>query len=204
MVKWVLLLMLFCNVSFACDVDRVVVGLSERAIRDQELRKKLIENETKENIEMVLEDSERNMNWMRGVIEQCGWPFVSIFGDEASRHAWLLVQHADMHPDFQIYAAEHMKRAVLLGEASGRSLALLVDRVSFVHGKPQVYGMQFREDGNGNIYFIDIDKPEEIDERRIEIGLSVFFCWAKRISEDSGKGIVWPQGVIFLPRDCRG
>ena len=140
---------------------------------------------------------------MRTVLAKCGWPERSEVGKKAAHAAWLLTQHADMDPQYQVLAAQQMKYAVLGGEADALDLAVLVDRNRRLTNLPQVYGMQFMTTPGGVIRFYDIVTPSQLDARRKKIGLPSFYCWALHISRQHGNvALEWPTGVLFSPREC--
>jgi hypothetical protein len=53
-----------------------------------------------------------NTAWLKGVIDQSGWPEQSMVGDEAARAAWLLAQHADRDPAAQRRFLQCLEAAV--------------------------------------------------------------------------------------------
>jgi hypothetical protein len=82
---------------------------------------------------------------------------------------------------------------------------LLVDRTRRLSHQPQVYGMQFMALPGKRIRFFDIVSPAELDDRRREIGLPPFYCWAHQVSrENEGASLEWPDGVLFAPQPCPG
>ncbi|WP_394695914.1 DUF6624 domain-containing protein [Pseudoxanthomonas japonensis] len=179
--------------------------LLQRRDVDQSARNALTASPTsKEALDSVLSVDADNARFMRGILAACGWPKRSLVGDEAAKAAWLLTQHADMDPQYQVLAGQQMKLAVLEGEADARQLASLVDRNRRLNDQPQVYGMQYFASAQGVIEFYDIVTPAQLDERRLEIGLESFYCWVQRLS--SGKkdaALVWPAGVLFVPSTCK-
>ncbi|NUS61718.1 MAG: hypothetical protein HOQ01_12290 [Lysobacter sp.] len=116
-------------------------------------------------------------------------------------HAWLMAQHADMAPDFQVVAAVAMKEAVLAGEANGSALARLVDRNRLLQKQPQVYALNPDVTSDGTLRF-NVEDPANLDARRKEIGLVPFYCLALELSEARALPIEWPQGVLFVPTEC--
>jgi len=144
-----------------------------------------------------------NTAWMRSVLDRCGWPKRSLVGEDGATSAWLLVQHADMQPEFQVTAAREMKYAVFAGEADGWRLALLVDRNRRETNLPTVYGVGYYRAPGGEIVFSDIVNPLQLDERRHRIGLPPFYCEAMRASQDNGNApLRWPAGVLLQPTEC--
>lgn len=151
----------------------------------------------------ALRTDSSNTAFMREVLASCGWPKRSELGEDAARAAWLLTQHADMDPEYQVLAARQLKYAVLAKEAEPRRLALLVDRNRRLNDQPQVYGMQFARAGGGPIQFFSIVSPGQLDQRRKEIGLPSFYCWAMEVSSmNEHAPIEWPVGVLFVPEQC--
>jgi hypothetical protein len=144
-----------------------------------------------------------NTAFMRALLARCGWPKQSVVGESAATAAWLLTQHADMDPEYQVLAAQQMKYAVMAKEASAWNLAVLVDRNRRLTNQPQVYGMQTFVDAGKTLHFYDIVSPGQLDARRKEIGLPSFFCWALQLSrQNHSASIEWPVGVLFAPGDC--
>ena len=179
--------------------------LLQRRDADQSARNDVTASpESGEALDKVLEVDADNTKFMRSILAQCGWPERSTVGEDAAKAAWLLSQHADMDPQHQAMAAQHMKQAVLAGEADARQLASLVDRNRRLTDQPQVYGMQYFRSPQGFIEFYDIVTPAKLDERRQEIGLEPFYCWVQQLSS-SGNGVklAWPAGVLFAPSSCR-
>ncbi|MBA4764557.1 MAG: hypothetical protein H2048_03630 [Erythrobacter sp.] len=83
-----------------------------------------------------------NTQWLKSVVEKHGWPTVSTVGEEASRKAWLLVQHADQDPVFQFDVLQMMQPLMEDGEVSSRNYAYLYDRVMLKITGKQRYATQ--------------------------------------------------------------
>lgn len=187
----------------SCRISALQSELAKRTDIDQAARKQLqAKPGNKAALDHALAVDADNTAWMRKMVAKCGWPKESLVGKEAAHHAWLLTQHADMAPDYQVYAAEKLKAAVLEHEAEPWDLAVLVDRNRRLQGNLQVYGMQFRNDESGTIVFFPMEAPESLDARRKEIGLESFYCWAHKVSGKNKTPIQWPAGVLFKPEDC--
>ena len=179
--------------------------LLQRNAKDQAARKAIgSDPNSRELIGAVLQIDKDNTAFMRSVLSRCGWPKKSVVGQEAAKAAWRLTQHADMDPEYQVLASRELKYAVLFQEAEPWDLAVLVDRNRRLNDQPQVYGMQYFTGPDGAIEFYDIVNPAKLDERREEIGLSTFSCWASRTSKDNKSApIRWPQGVLFQYSECQ-
>jgi hypothetical protein len=90
-----------------------------------------------------------NTGWLVEVVTAQGWPQFSVVGEEAATDARLLAQHADMQPEQQRLFHELMAAAVEDGEAEAKYFAYLEDRVRVNSGRPQLYGTQFVDHGQG-------------------------------------------------------
>lgn len=110
---------------------------------------------------------------MRGVLDQYDWVDRHRFGAKISEHAWLLVQHADDHPDFQKLALERMEPYLDNGGVKPANYAYLWDRVAINTGQLQRYGTQpvwqCKEDGSLDLH--PIEDPDEVDKRRATLGM---------------------------------
>lgn len=187
-----------------CSPASLRSELIRRAAVDQHARAQLLADpRSQEAHARVLQADQDNTAYMRSVLARCGWPRRSEVGDQAATAAWLLTQHADMDPQYQVIAGQQMKTAVHAGEASGEHLAVLVDRNRRLNDQPQVYGMQFARTPAATIRFYDIVNPADLDRRRKEIGLPSFHCWALEASAThGGVPIEWPAGVLVVPEAC--
>ena len=123
------------------------------------------------NFHGVLEVDARHLYRLKQIVDQHGWPGRSLVGEDGSHAAWLLVQHATQDPEFMDDCRRLMGRAVKRGEASPKDYAFLVDRVRLQRGKPQLYGTQFIRDSRGRLLLQPLKDPEDVDERRREMGM---------------------------------
>jgi hypothetical protein len=112
-----------------------------------------------------------NTERLKRVLRQCGWPKQSVHGEQAVNDAWLLAQHADHDPKFQVWALGLLEDAVKQGEAAGDQLAYLSDRVAAAQGKPQLYGTQFDIVGECGLELRNVDSAEKVEERRKALGM---------------------------------
>jgi hypothetical protein len=106
------------------------------------------------------------------IIEQYGWPGLTLVGEEGASAAWLIVQHAIGNPPFMRQCLSLLKQAVSNGEAVPWQGAMLEDRIRMYEGKPQIYGSQFQPDENGQLNPYQIENPESVNDRRLAVGLN--------------------------------
>ncbi|MEN0003419.1 MAG: DUF6624 domain-containing protein [Bacteroidota bacterium] len=111
-----------------------------------------------------------NTERVLAIIEEHGYPGKTLVGGRLASTAFLVIQHADL--DIQEKYLPMLKEAADKGELSKSSLALLIDRVEMRNGRPQIYGSQVqRNEETGAYEPAPIANPEQVDERRAEMGL---------------------------------
>lgn len=105
--------------------------------------------------------------------DRYGWIDTKRFGGGVSAHAWILVQHADDHPEFQAEILEKMKPYVDRGETSKSNYAFLWDRVAVNTGQLQRYGTQptWECDDDGKMSLRPLEDPDGVNARRAQMGL---------------------------------
>lgn len=106
-------------------------------------------------------------------------------GEEGVAAMWLLIQHQDTDIDFQKTCLLLLKDAVEAQNAPMKHFAYLLDRVNMHEGRPQVYGMQWKQkDGKLVIYCVkDIDI---LDAVRSAAGLCPLSEYKEMIKEGYG------------------
>lgn len=111
-----------------------------------------------------------NTAWLKSVVASQGWPTKSKVGADAAHAAWLLVQHADRDPAFQVEALLLMERSIPQGEVDSKDYAFLHDRVIGELKGAQRYGTQM-VCRDGRFVPQDLEDPEGLAQRRKEMGL---------------------------------
>src|SRR4051812_39429466 len=81
---------------------------------------------------------EINTARLKEIIEEKGWPSISMVGKKAAVAAWTLAQHADKDPAFQEKCLALMKE-LPEDEVVLWNIALFEDRVRMNTGRPQLY-----------------------------------------------------------------
>jgi hypothetical protein len=127
---------------------------------------------------------EKNNSRMREIVEQYGWTGNSLVGKDGCEAAWLVVQHAVLEPEFQRRCLSLLEQAVAAGDAPGWQLAYLTDRVLMFEGKEQIYGTQFVPVEGGKSISYKIADDENVDARRLAVGLSSLEEHTKRIHRE--------------------
>ncbi len=124
---------------------------------------------------------EVNKETLGRILEERGWPVISIYGEEADQTAFLVAQHADHDPEFQRAVLKILEDKLPAGETSGENYALLFDRVRIAEAKPQRYGSQGR--CVGKAWVPDrMESPKKVDERRKSVGLEPMAAYRKKVA----------------------
>lgn len=125
-----------------------------------------------------------NTAWLKTVIPADGWFRISRDGDEATRNAWLIVQHS---PDraWQAEIAKRMEPLAKVGEVRGGDYALIYDRVVTFAGRPQYYGSQY-SCKDGRWVLNPVRDPAGVDARRKALGMSTVAENAVRMNAEGG------------------
>lgn len=109
---------------------------------------------------------------LAAIIEQYGWPGLTLVGEDGAWAAWLIVQHSIGNPTFMRECLSLLKQAASSGEAISWQVAMLEDRILMYEGKPQIYGTQYKPDKSGQLSPYQIENPESVNDRRLAVGLN--------------------------------
>lgn len=106
-----------------------------------------------------------NTEMLKEEVTARGWPLISAVGTQGSAAAWLLVQHADDDPAFQLRALRLMEPLLEKGEVSKRNYAYLYDRVMLPLTGKQRFGTQFTCIAARRVPQA-LEDPEKLDQLR--------------------------------------
>jgi hypothetical protein len=110
-----------------------------------------------------------NLIKIKKILNERGWLGPKIIGEKGSQTLFLVIQHSKI--DVQLKYLPMMREAVTKGNSKASSLALLEDRVALRQGKRQIYGSQIDSGKDGQKYVAPLIDPENVDKRRLEVGL---------------------------------
>ncbi|MDU0369295.1 DUF6624 domain-containing protein [Hymenobacter endophyticus] len=117
----------------------------------------------------------RHQPVLEAIIRRFGYPGFKEVGEKSANNFWLLVQHADAHPDFQRRILKLMLAEVQRKNASAVNYAYLTDRVAVNAGNPEEYGTQVVYEGVGTPTAKAVPKslrdPARVNQRRAAIGM---------------------------------
>lgn len=125
-----------------------------------------------------------NTSWLKQIINAQGWPKRSEVGDRVAKMAWLLAQHADADPAFQIRALRLIEGLLASAEADPEAYAHLYDRVMLKVSGKQRYGTQLRCE-EGLLIPEPLESGGEVDVHRRNVGMDSLAEFMKRILHDS-------------------
>jgi hypothetical protein len=138
--------------------------------RDQELRAAAMAGGDSTANAAVVQIDAANLQRLKHIVAQDGFPTRLMVGDDGVAAAWLLTQHADSDPAFQARVLKILAARVRHHAFDPVEVAMLTDRVFIHQGKPQRYGTQFGNDGSG-LRPGKMEDPAHVDRRRASVGL---------------------------------
>lgn len=112
-----------------------------------------------------------NTAWLKKVVDEKGWPGISLVGADGYRAAFFLAQHADFDIAFQEKVLRLMQAALVRHDVHPDDLAMLDDRVRIGQGKMQLYGTQFETAEDGSMSMQPTQDLAHLDPRRLSMGL---------------------------------
>jgi hypothetical protein len=184
----------FLSLPFWGQVDSNLSKLLDSLkIEDQKWRNlssKVYKNEIDTiSIDLVMrrvkETDSLNFLLIKPLFDKYGYLGNDKVGDQSSHYFWLLVQHADFHPDFQERVLIKMKEEVDKGNAPIKDYAYLFDRVKVNSGQLQMYGTQMTLD---LLHYSYVPKPllepDKLNERRKQAGLSPIEDYIKIMNDN--------------------
>lgn len=137
---------------------------------------------SEEGMAIIQEMDQRHLLKLKKIVDNFGWPSISLVGEEAADKMWLLVQHCDSDVVFQRKCLRLLNDAVNKKEALKHHLAYLTDRILVNEGKPQLYGTQILI-MKGQVIPRPIEDMANLDKRRKEMGLEPFSEYATKVKE---------------------
>jgi hypothetical protein len=108
-----------------------------------------------------------NLEALLKMLPSEGWFRKSVYGDEAAKAAFSIVQHSK--PETLKRFLPALERMAAEGEVSGENVAKMFDRVAIAEGRPQRYGTQFKcVDGR---WVTPPIEPGDVNNRRKAMGI---------------------------------
>jgi hypothetical protein len=110
---------------------------------------------------------------LRAIVAEIGWPGRTLVGEDGASAAWRILQHAIGDPALMRAMLPLVEAAAAAGEADPAEVAMLIDRIRVLEGRPQRYGTQFDWDASGTemVPIVGVEEPATVDARRASVGL---------------------------------
>jgi metallo-beta-lactamase class B len=119
------------------------------------------------------------------IVQQHGWPTISLVGKEANQAAFLILQHADA--SYQKKYVPLLKEAAVRNEANPADVAMMEDRILMNEGKEQLYGTQLKLNDKTQKWMIhQIEDESNVDARRASVGLPPMAEYLRYFEENFG------------------
>jgi hypothetical protein len=126
-----------------------------------------------------------NTEYLKAIVAKEGWPSRKAVGDHAAHQAWLLAQHADADPAFQLRALRLMEPMVARDEVPKTDYAYLYDRVMLKLEGRQRYGTQMTCK-SGQYVPQPLEREADLDRLRSEAGLEPMAAYRKQMLDAAG------------------
>lgn len=182
--KQILLLALTTSSAFATAAQtppvlypRLSKTLDSLAYVDQWPMQRIVKQEPdsagRDLVQVEKENFARHQPLLEKIVGQYGYPGFRQVGEKSANNFWLLVQHADAHPDFQRRVLKLMRAEVKRKNASPVNYAYLTDRVAINAGQPEEYGTQviYEGPGLGKAVPKSLRDAKNVNKRRAAIGM---------------------------------
>ncbi|OGX90369.1 DUF6624 domain-containing protein [Hymenobacter coccineus] len=139
----------------------------------QQMFKQQPDSAGRDLVEVEKENFARHQPILERIVRQYGYPGFRQVGPKSANNFWLLVQHADAHPDFQRQVLHLMLPEVKHKNAAPSNYAYLTDRVAVNAGQPEEYGTQveYQGPGLGKAVPKSLRDPAHVNQRRAAIGM---------------------------------
>ncbi|WP_406469914.1 DUF6624 domain-containing protein [Streptomyces sp. NBC_01615] len=126
---------------------------------------------------------EENVEVLRTIMGEHGWPGYVLVGEKAAQVAWHIAYYC---PDaaFQNDALCLLEAAVRSRGANPEHYALLADRLCVMRHEPQRFGTQYLSDDAGGITLYPVAELRRLDDRRSAWGLEPHAEYDARIRDD--------------------
>ena len=121
--------------------------------------------------QQIIPIDEANQKALLAMLPPEGWFTVAKYGPEASKAAFMIVQHAN--PELWRRFVPVLEPLAAKGEIPGRDFAMMYDRLALSEGRKQRYGSQMSCKA-GKWVPAPIEDPEGVDQRRAALGMTPF------------------------------
>ena len=113
------------------------------------------------------------------ILDARGWVGSDKVGDAVGTF-WAVIQHSSLDVQKKYYPL--FQEAASKGDISKEGLAMMEDRMNMFEGKPQRYGSQIVDDGQGQKVVYQLLDASKVDEWRSEIGMEPLDDYLKKMN----------------------
>ena len=167
-------------------------GAGEGDVAEPEVRDELLAMMAEDQDERlngggsVATDRERTER-LQEIVDEHGWPTLSMVGKEGATAAWVIAQHADFDVELQEEILGLMHDAG--DDVDASEVAYLEDRVAVNQGEPQRYGTQVRcVPGGGVEPATPLVDEAAVDDLRAEAGMDPLADYFAEFEEGCAAG----------------
>jgi Kdo2-lipid IVA lauroyltransferase/acyltransferase len=171
----------------ALRLELLALAADDERVRSRLLREGLLFKGYAKEMEAI---HRRNAARLATLLAAHGWPVASLAGEDGAEAAFLILQHSIGEPALQRRCLPLLAAAAARGEVPALQPAMLLDRIRFFEGKPQLYGTAFDWDAKGHFSIGALEAPEGVDARRAALGLPALevSLAQKRLSAETEQG----------------
>ena len=131
-----------------------------------------------------VEINRKNVETVKEIIAKIGFPTIDFTSHKAYKATVLVVLHSG---DIELLNQSiKTLQNIDPSKIERRDIAYMIDKSRVIQNLPQLYGTQYNINENGVLKYIDIEQPENLEERRAEFGMESFEEY-KKIVEQSLK-----------------
>lgn len=131
----------------------------------------LTEDRNRRIAEKIVAADQANTARLKEILVDRVWVDDRVDGRGAQRHAFLILQHADLDPAFQSTMITRLEPLLAFGQIAPDRFALLWDRVAVAEGRPQRFATQ-AECRDGQVVATGgVEDPQNLDQRRAAFDL---------------------------------
>ncbi len=136
--------------------------------KDQKIRK-----DPQSSLQQIRAFESEFTDYLKKIVDTYGWFTISIFGEEVSYQAGILITHTQ-DKEFAQKCLALMEKSI--EDIDKTNFALVYDKVMLSAGKPQRYGTKLRSyfDDSGKVVteVVELEDPQNVSKLREQIGLA--------------------------------
>jgi nitrate reductase NapAB chaperone NapD len=133
----------------------------------------------------LAEINRKNVDLVKQIISEIGFPTINLTSRKAYKAAVLVVLHSE-DIDLLNQSIESLQK-IDWKLIEKRDIGFMIDKARVIQKRPQLYGTQYRINSDLAIEFIEIEKPELLEQRRAALGMESFDEYIKVVEKSNAK-----------------